>query len=153
MNNNKTQTDDDDDDDEMMMVMTVVVSVGWQRGGGEWVVVVERRVATRRGGDRVDRVTGNNFGLGRKIRRKSFRWPEVMAAAREARRKIGRERNETVYKEWEDRMEMAVTTASSLEAKQESEAQTRFEAAEAQTWKWGGQHETKGIDGILYQIV
>ncbi|GKC80895.1 hypothetical protein Tco_1131669, partial [Tanacetum coccineum] len=37
--------------------------------------------------------------------------------------------NETVYKEWEDRMERAATTASSLEAEQEIEAQSRFEAA------------------------
>ncbi|GKD08081.1 hypothetical protein Tco_1187766, partial [Tanacetum coccineum] len=35
---------------------------------------------------------------------------------------------ETVYKEWEDRMEKVATTASSLEAKQDSDAQTRFEA-------------------------
>ncbi|GJX41638.1 retrovirus-related pol polyprotein from transposon TNT 1-94, partial [Tanacetum coccineum] len=37
--------------------------------------------------------------------------------------------DETVYKEWEDRMERAATTASSIEAEQDSEAQTRFEAA------------------------
>ncbi|GJR88642.1 putative ribonuclease H-like domain-containing protein [Tanacetum coccineum] len=37
--------------------------------------------------------------------------------------------HETVYKEWEDRMERAATTASSLEAEQNSEAQSRFEAA------------------------
>nr|GEV28059.1 putative ribonuclease H-like domain-containing protein [Tanacetum cinerariifolium] len=37
--------------------------------------------------------------------------------------------DETVYKEWEDRMERAATTACSLEAEQDSEAQTRFEAA------------------------
>ncbi|GJR43588.1 putative ribonuclease H-like domain-containing protein [Tanacetum coccineum] len=35
--------------------------------------------------------------------------------------------DETVYKEWEDRMERAVTTASSLDAEQDSDAQTRFE--------------------------
>ncbi|GJZ54224.1 hypothetical protein Tco_0609109 [Tanacetum coccineum] len=44
-----------------------------------------------------------------------------------------------------------------------AEAQTRFEAAFKQsndpplsrvnTWKWGGQHETKGINRILYQTV
>ncbi|GJV03058.1 putative ribonuclease H-like domain-containing protein [Tanacetum coccineum] len=34
---------------------------------------------------------------------------------------------ETVYKEWEDRMERAATTASSLDAEQDSDAQTRFE--------------------------
>ncbi|GJX09818.1 hypothetical protein Tco_0199677 [Tanacetum coccineum] len=33
---------------------------------------------------------------------------------------------ETVYKEWEDRMERAATTASSLDAEQDSDAQTRF---------------------------
>ncbi|GJS58046.1 ribonuclease H-like domain-containing protein [Tanacetum coccineum] len=40
---------------------------------------------------------------------------------------------QTVYKEWEDRMERAATTASSLEAEQDSEAQTRFEAASKQS--------------------
>ncbi|GJR83967.1 hypothetical protein Tco_0154752 [Tanacetum coccineum] len=35
-------------------------------------------------------------------------------------------KDETVYKEWEDRMERAATTASSIEAEQDSEAQTRF---------------------------
>ncbi|GKC04304.1 hypothetical protein Tco_0995914, partial [Tanacetum coccineum] len=46
---------------------------------------------------------------------------------------------ETVYKDWEDRMEMAATTASSLEAEQDSDtilggakAQIRFEAASKQ---------------------
>ncbi|GJW55581.1 ribonuclease H-like domain-containing protein [Tanacetum coccineum] len=38
-------------------------------------------------------------------------------------------KDESVYKEWEDRMERAATTASSLEAEQDSEAQTRFEVA------------------------
>ncbi|GJX90095.1 hypothetical protein Tco_0343421 [Tanacetum coccineum] len=37
--------------------------------------------------------------------------------------------DETVYKEWEDRMERAATTASSLDAEQDSDAQTRFETA------------------------
>ncbi|GJU31209.1 putative ribonuclease H-like domain-containing protein [Tanacetum coccineum] len=41
--------------------------------------------------------------------------------------------NETVIKEWEDRMERAATTASSLEADQDSEAQIRFEAASKQS--------------------
>ncbi|GJT76943.1 hypothetical protein Tco_1043668 [Tanacetum coccineum] len=40
--------------------------------------------------------------------------------------------NETVYKEWEDKMERAATTASSLEAEQDS-AQIRFEAASKQS--------------------
>ncbi|GJV94260.1 ribonuclease H-like domain-containing protein [Tanacetum coccineum] len=35
--------------------------------------------------------------------------------------------DETVYKEWEDRMERAATTASSLDAEQDNDAQTRFE--------------------------
>ncbi|GKF65272.1 hypothetical protein Tco_0191789, partial [Tanacetum coccineum] len=35
----------------------------------------------------------------------------------------------TVYKEWEDKMERAATSASSLEVEQDSEAQSRFEAA------------------------
>ncbi|GKC04929.1 hypothetical protein Tco_0996539 [Tanacetum coccineum] len=33
---------------------------------------------------------------------------------------------ETIYKEWEDRMERAATTASNLDAEQDSDAQTRF---------------------------
>ncbi|GJS74986.1 hypothetical protein Tco_0724867 [Tanacetum coccineum] len=40
---------------------------------------------------------------------------------------------DTVYKEWEDRMERAATTASSLEAEQDNEAQSRFEAASTQS--------------------
>ncbi|GJX42733.1 putative ribonuclease H-like domain-containing protein [Tanacetum coccineum] len=40
---------------------------------------------------------------------------------------------QTVNKEWEDRMERAATTASSLEAKQDSETQIRFEAASKQS--------------------
>ncbi|GKE53542.1 hypothetical protein Tco_1488698 [Tanacetum coccineum] len=39
----------------------------------------------------------------------------------------------TVYKEWEDRMEMAATTASSLDAEQDSDAQTRFETTSKQS--------------------
>ncbi|GKC19744.1 putative ribonuclease H-like domain-containing protein [Tanacetum coccineum] len=41
--------------------------------------------------------------------------------------------NETVIKEWEDRIERAATTASSLEAEQDSEAQIRFETASKQS--------------------
>ncbi|GKC87647.1 hypothetical protein Tco_1148296 [Tanacetum coccineum] len=55
--------------------------------------------------------------------------------------------DETIYKEWEDKMERAATTASSLEAEQDSgsgprcqdtilggaEAQSRFEAASKQS--------------------
>ncbi|GJR64661.1 putative ribonuclease H-like domain-containing protein [Tanacetum coccineum] len=41
--------------------------------------------------------------------------------------------DETVYKEWEDRMERATTTTSSLEVEQDSEAQIRFEAASKQS--------------------
>ncbi|GJS36088.1 putative ribonuclease H-like domain-containing protein [Tanacetum coccineum] len=41
--------------------------------------------------------------------------------------------DETVYKKWEDRMERAATTASSLEAEQDSDDQTRFEAASKQS--------------------
>ncbi|GKC58659.1 ribonuclease H-like domain-containing protein, partial [Tanacetum coccineum] len=40
---------------------------------------------------------------------------------------------ETVIKEWEDRMERAATTASSLKAEQDSEAQISFEAASKQS--------------------
>ncbi|GKA25962.1 retrovirus-related pol polyprotein from transposon TNT 1-94 [Tanacetum coccineum] len=41
--------------------------------------------------------------------------------------------DETVYKEWEDRIERATTTASSLDAEQDSDAQTRFEIASKQS--------------------
>ncbi|GKE21157.1 hypothetical protein Tco_1432669 [Tanacetum coccineum] len=41
--------------------------------------------------------------------------------------------NETVIKEWEDRMERAATIASSLEVEQDSEAQIRFETASKQS--------------------
>ncbi|GKA10325.1 hypothetical protein Tco_0689758 [Tanacetum coccineum] len=41
--------------------------------------------------------------------------------------------DETVYKEWEDRMERDATTASSLEAEQHIQAYTRFEAASKQS--------------------
>ncbi|GKB85642.1 putative ribonuclease H-like domain-containing protein [Tanacetum coccineum] len=41
--------------------------------------------------------------------------------------------NETIIKEWEDRMERAATTASSLEVEQDSEAQIRFKAASKQS--------------------
>ncbi|GJU84348.1 putative ribonuclease H-like domain-containing protein [Tanacetum coccineum] len=41
--------------------------------------------------------------------------------------------DETIYKEWEDKMERATTTTSSLEAEQDSDAQTRFEAASKQS--------------------
>ncbi|GJS25359.1 hypothetical protein Tco_0453991 [Tanacetum coccineum] len=37
--------------------------------------------------------------------------------------------DETVIKEWEDRMERAATTTSSLEGEQDSEAHIKFEAA------------------------
>ncbi|GJW54365.1 hypothetical protein Tco_0098450, partial [Tanacetum coccineum] len=37
--------------------------------------------------------------------------------------------DEAIHKELGDRMERAATTASSLEAEQNSDAQTRFEAA------------------------
>ncbi|GJS79034.1 putative ribonuclease H-like domain-containing protein, partial [Tanacetum coccineum] len=41
--------------------------------------------------------------------------------------------DEIVYKEWEDRMERATTTAFSLEAEQDSEARIRFETASKQS--------------------
>ncbi|GJZ27310.1 putative ribonuclease H-like domain-containing protein [Tanacetum coccineum] len=41
--------------------------------------------------------------------------------------------DETVYKEWEDRMERAATTASSLDAKQDNDTQTRFETTSKQS--------------------
>ncbi|GJW02974.1 putative ribonuclease H-like domain-containing protein [Tanacetum coccineum] len=66
---------------------------------------------------------------------------------RQSSRPIHLVANETVYKEWEDKMERAATTASSLEAEQDSgsgprcqdtifrgaEAQIRFEAASKQS--------------------
>ncbi|GJW57519.1 hypothetical protein Tco_0104250 [Tanacetum coccineum] len=77
-------------------------------------------------------------------------------------------------KEWEDRMERAATIASSLEAEQDSGNINRTQSmatlnesfpqgtgsvhndpplSRVNTMgKWGGLHETKGIDGILYQI-
>ncbi|GJQ97161.1 putative ribonuclease H-like domain-containing protein [Tanacetum coccineum] len=41
--------------------------------------------------------------------------------------------DETIYKEWEDMMERAATTASSLEAEQDNEAQIIFEASSKQS--------------------
>ncbi|GJV21481.1 retrovirus-related pol polyprotein from transposon TNT 1-94 [Tanacetum coccineum] len=82
----------------------------------------------------------------------------------------------TIIKEWEDRMERAATTASSLEAEHDSgsgprcqdtilggvEAQIRFEAASKQSndlplsrvntlGSGEDNNETKGSDGILYK--
>ncbi|GJY96527.1 putative ribonuclease H-like domain-containing protein [Tanacetum coccineum] len=70
--------------------------------------------------------------------------------------------DETVIKEWEDRMERAATTASSLEAEQDSEAQTRFKAASKQSndppllrvntlGSGEDSMKSKEIDDILYQ--
>ncbi|GKE60626.1 hypothetical protein Tco_1510993 [Tanacetum coccineum] len=78
--------------------------------------------------------------------------------------------DETVYKEWEDRMERAATTASSLDTEQDSVNINRTQSMATlnesfpqgtdsgsshrlHTWKWGGQYETIGIDGTLYKIV
>ncbi|GJT59754.1 putative ribonuclease H-like domain-containing protein [Tanacetum coccineum] len=71
--------------------------------------------------------------------------------------------DEAVHKELGDRMERGTTTASSSEAEQDSDAQTRFEAAskslmihlsqELTHLMWGGQYETNGIDGTLYTLV
>ncbi|GJW48614.1 hypothetical protein Tco_0080260 [Tanacetum coccineum] len=41
--------------------------------------------------------------------------------------------HKTIYREWEDRIERAATIASILEAEQDSEAQTRFEAVSKQS--------------------
>ncbi|GKF34449.1 hypothetical protein Tco_0107649, partial [Tanacetum coccineum] len=85
---------------------------------------------------------------------------------------------ETIYKEWEDIMERAATTASSLDTEQDSgsgprcqdtilggvDAQTRFETTSNSpmihlsqefpyTRKWRGQYETYGIDDTLYKTV
>ncbi|GKD79068.1 hypothetical protein Tco_1341689 [Tanacetum coccineum] len=84
--------------------------------------------------------------------------------------------DEAVHKELGDRMERAATTASSLEAEQDSgsgprcqetilggvDAQTRFKTTSKEsndptslksshTWKWIGQHKTNGIDRTLYK--
>ncbi|GJW15521.1 putative reverse transcriptase domain-containing protein [Tanacetum coccineum] len=40
---------------------------------------------------------------------------------------------ETIYKEWEDKIERVATTTSNLEAEQDSESQTRFKAASKQS--------------------
>ncbi|GKA67723.1 ribonuclease H-like domain-containing protein [Tanacetum coccineum] len=50
-------------------------------------------------------------------------------STKESSRPIPLVADETVSKEWEDRMKMAATTASSLEVEQDSVAQTRFETA------------------------
>ncbi|GJR77824.1 hypothetical protein Tco_0090189 [Tanacetum coccineum] len=63
--------------------------------------------------------------------------------------------DEAVHKELGDRMERAATTASSLEAEQDSDVQTRFETTSKQsndpplsrvntTGSGGGKHETNG---------
>ncbi|GKA23405.1 hypothetical protein Tco_0709367, partial [Tanacetum coccineum] len=41
---------------------------------------------------------------------------------------IGMNKNETVYKEWEDRMERAATTASSLDAEQDIDNINRIQS-------------------------
>ncbi|GJR05371.1 putative ribonuclease H-like domain-containing protein [Tanacetum coccineum] len=53
--------------------------------------------------------------------------------------------DETVYKEWEDRMERAITTASSLEADQDSEQ--FWQTASASTLENGDMEITATIDG------
>ncbi|GJQ89502.1 hypothetical protein Tco_0000641 [Tanacetum coccineum] len=55
--------DDDNGDVMMMMMMAATVVVN---GGGY------RRVAARGGGDQIDRLMRNLFGLGRKTHRKTF---------------------------------------------------------------------------------
>ncbi|GJR88921.1 hypothetical protein Tco_0212932, partial [Tanacetum coccineum] len=56
-------------------------------------------------------------------------WKDKMERAATTASSLDAEQDsdETVYKEWEDRMERAATTASSLDAEQDSDAQTRFE--------------------------
>ncbi|GJX54358.1 putative ribonuclease H-like domain-containing protein [Tanacetum coccineum] len=72
--------------------------------------------------------------------------------------------DETIYKECEDKMERASTTASSLEAEQDSEAQTRFEVASkssndpplsrVNTLRSGEDNmKPKGIDGTCCLLV
>ncbi|GJX27989.1 hypothetical protein Tco_0236068 [Tanacetum coccineum] len=66
--------------------------------------------------------------------------------------------DEAVHKELGDRMERAATTASSLEAEQDSDAQTRFETTlkksnnpplkRLQTWKWGGEKQ----EGVISDV-
>ncbi|GKD69524.1 putative ribonuclease H-like domain-containing protein, partial [Tanacetum coccineum] len=58
---------------------------------------------------------------------------DFLTKAFDASRPIHLVADETVYKEWEDRMERVATIASSLEAEQENEAYTRFEAASKQS--------------------
>nr|GEW47998.1 hypothetical protein [Tanacetum cinerariifolium] len=89
---------------------------------------------------------------------------DILTKAFDVSRPTNLEADETVYKEWEDRMERATTIASSLEAEQDSEAQTRFEDASTQSNDpplsrvhiLGSREDNiklKGIDGILYKTV
>ncbi|GKA49375.1 hypothetical protein Tco_0742448 [Tanacetum coccineum] len=78
--------------------------------------------------------------------------------------------DETIYKEWEDIMERAATTTSSLDAEEDSGNINRTQpmvtlneyflqgtnsgsGLRLHTLKWGGQYETIGIDGTLCKIV
>ncbi|GKC02880.1 hypothetical protein Tco_0994490 [Tanacetum coccineum] len=61
--------------------------------------------------------------------RKAIRTTEISQSSRP----INLVPDETVYKEWEDIMERAATIASSLDAEQDSDAQTRFETASKQS--------------------
>ncbi|GKC42711.1 hypothetical protein Tco_1060433, partial [Tanacetum coccineum] len=61
--------------------------------------------------------------------RKAKRTTEISQSSRP----ISLVANKTAIKEWEDRIERAATTASSLEAEQDSEAQIRFETASKQS--------------------
>ncbi|GJZ89046.1 putative ribonuclease H-like domain-containing protein [Tanacetum coccineum] len=61
--------------------------------------------------------------------RKAIRTTEISQSSRP----INLVADETVYKEWEDRMERVATTASSLDTEQDSDAQTRIEAASKQS--------------------
>ncbi|GKA24161.1 putative ribonuclease H-like domain-containing protein [Tanacetum coccineum] len=58
---------------------------------------------------------------------------DLLTKAFDVSRPIHLVADETVIKEWEDIMERVATTASSLEAEQDNEAQFRFEAASKQS--------------------
>ncbi|GKE20089.1 putative ribonuclease H-like domain-containing protein, partial [Tanacetum coccineum] len=63
------------------------------------------------------------------VSRKAIRTTEIAQSSRP----INLVADETVYKEWEDRVERVATTASSLDAEQDSDAQTRFKTASKQS--------------------
>ncbi|GKD78082.1 hypothetical protein Tco_1340703, partial [Tanacetum coccineum] len=64
-------------------------------------------------------------------------------------KKVG---DEAIHKELSDRIERAATTASSLEAEQDSDAQTRFEAASKSPITYLSQEKPEGSEGFHHII-